>query len=85
MSGTGAVVRAAGGWYFIECPACRRAHGWPGTWSWNGDVVSPTLEPELREQDATMVCNSFIHDGLIQFLSSCTHALAGRTVPLPPV
>lgn len=29
------------------------------------------------------VCHSFIRDGQIQFLSDCTHALAGQTVPLP--
>ncbi|WP_219631785.1 DUF6527 family protein [Stenotrophomonas maltophilia] len=30
-------------------------------------------------------CHSFVRDGQIQFLSDCTHALAGMTVPLPPV
>lgn len=25
----------------------------------------------------------FIRDGQIQFLGDCTHALAGKTVPLP--
>ncbi|NYE62180.1 hypothetical protein FHW58_003395 [Duganella sp. 1224] len=29
------------------------------------------------------VCHSFVTDGQIQFLSDCTHALAGKTVPLP--
>jgi hypothetical protein len=29
------------------------------------------------------VCHSFVTDGQIQFLSDCTHALAGQTVPLP--
>ncbi len=29
-------------------------------------------------------CHSFVRDGHIQFLSDCTHALAGQTVPLPP-
>jgi hypothetical protein len=30
------------------------------------------------------VCHSFVTDGLIQFLSDCTHSLAGQTVPLEP-
>jgi hypothetical protein len=30
------------------------------------------------------VCHSFVRDGQIQFLGDCTHALAGRTVPLAP-
>lgn len=29
------------------------------------------------------VCHSFVTDGQIQFLSDCTHGLAGQTVPLP--
>lgn len=28
------------------------------------------------------VCHSFVRDGSIQFLNDCTHALAGKTVPL---
>jgi len=36
--------------------------------------------------DATFecrICHSFVTDGRIQFLSDCTHALAGQTVDLP--
>jgi hypothetical protein len=29
------------------------------------------------------VCHSFVTDGRIQFLSDCTHELAGQTVDLP--
>ena len=28
-------------------------------------------------------CHSFVRDGMIEFLSDCTHKLAGQTVPLP--
>lgn len=31
------------------------------------------------------VCHSFVRDGRIEFLSDCTHALAGQTVDLPEV
>lgn len=31
------------------------------------------------------VCHTFVTDGQIQFLSDCTHDLAGQTVPLKPV
>lgn len=30
-----------------------------------------------------VVCHSFVTDGRIQFLSDCTHELAGQTVDLP--
>lgn len=29
------------------------------------------------------VCHSFVRDGRIEFLTDCTHALAGQTVDLP--
>lgn len=32
-----------------------------------------------------MLCHSFVRDGRIEFLSDCTHALAGQTVPLEPI
>ncbi len=31
------------------------------------------------------ICHSFVRDGKIQFLSDCTHELAGQTVELPEV
>ena len=30
-----------------------------------------------------VICHSFVTNGQIQFLSDCTHELAGQTVPLP--
>lgn len=30
-------------------------------------------------------CHSFVKNGMIQFLSDCSHELAGQTVPLYPV
>lgn len=29
------------------------------------------------------VCHTFITDGMVQFLSDCTHQFAGQTLPLP--
>lgn len=31
-----------------------------------------------------VICHSFVTDGRIQYLSDCTHALAGQTIDLPP-
>jgi Family of unknown function (DUF6527) len=36
-------------------------------------------------QPRPRVCHSFIRDGQIQFLSDCTHALAGKTVDLAEI
>ena len=29
-------------------------------------------------------CHSFVRSGMIEFLSDCTHELAGKTVPMEP-
>lgn len=40
-------------------------------------------KPAPAFDSAPYVCHSFVTNGQIQFLSDCTHALAGKTVPLP--
>lgn len=66
-------------------------------WAWNGSVDRPTFTPsllirwpanpeageEFKEWRTERVCHSFITDGQIQFLSDCTHDLAGQTVSIP--
>ena len=67
-------------------------------WSYNGDAARPTFSPSVlvtyNGPDAGQdqggghhappaVCHSFVTDGRIQFLTDCTHALAGQTVDLP--
>lgn len=38
----------------------------------------------IRDRDfRCYICHSFVTDGKIQFLSDCTHELAGQTVELP--
>lgn len=66
-------------------------------WGFNGDFERPTLTPSILtrwkasnpdDPEAValeQVCHSFVTDGRIQFLSDCTHALAGRTVELGAV
>lgn len=39
--------------------------------------------PNPPTEKADGCCHSFVTDGRIQFLSDCTHALAGQTVDLP--
>jgi hypothetical protein len=45
---------------------------WTGEWIYGADG-----------KPLPMVCHTYVTDGQIQFLSDCTHELAGRTVPLP--
>jgi hypothetical protein len=46
----------------------------------NAELVAKGEEPSGFE---CSVCHSFVTSGRIQFLSDCTHALAGQTVDLP--
>jgi len=57
-----------------------------GNWSWNGDTEKPTLRPSIlttsKQGDVTHTCHSFVNDGVIEFLSDCTHALANSKCEL---
>lgn len=80
------------------CPGCDGGHriaygeGSGPRWTWNGDAERPTFTPSVlvrydgadagRDGAPPTVCHSFVTDGRIQFLSDCTHALAGQTVGL---
>jgi hypothetical protein len=72
-----------------------RTDGKQPSWDFNGDAERPTFSPSIlvtcnfpesvpegvrRVPD---VCHSFVRDGQIQYLSDCTHALAGQTVDIP--
>lgn len=85
--------------YLVRCPACdaadrgsvhqfsvRMNDGSPG-WSFNGDFESPTFLPSMcataRQAGVEHRCHSFVRDGRIEYLSDCTHAMAGNTIDLP--
>jgi hypothetical protein len=65
----------------------------PG-WGWNNDAERPTFTPSVLvtydgidagvDRAPPAICHSFVVDGQIQFLSDCTHGLAGQTVPILP-
>ena len=54
--------------------------GGPGNCYCNWSERFPDREPMPYK---CIQCHSFVTDGQIQFLSDCTHELAGQTVPLP--
>ena len=84
--------------YLFFCPGCKCDHGvWTternrlqAIWSFNGNLDKPTVSPSIlvrwTKTTGTVedkVCHSFINDGKIQYLSDCTHELAGQTIELP--
>ena len=69
----------------------------PGAWGWNRDALRPTFTPsvmvtwpanpnaseEFKEWRTERRCHTFVTDGKVQFLSDCTHELAGQTRDFP--
>jgi len=82
--------------YSFYCTGCKCHHGvWTdipndngAQWTFNGSMVEPTFMPSLHVKivfsidKPDIVCHSFVKDGKIQYLSDCTHSLAGQTVEL---
>ena len=57
------------------------AIGWKGPDCWcNFSERYPDQEPVSFK---CIRCHTFIRDGMVQFLSDCTHQYAGQTLPLP--
>jgi hypothetical protein len=50
--------------------------------TYNAEQVAKGLEPSGYTCN---ICHTFITDGMVQFLSDCTHHLAGKTVPMAPM
>ena len=81
------------------CPGCDSVHAISvaspagGNWTFDGNVDAPTFNPSIlvtypgadadKPGAPPSRCHSFVHGGRIQFLTDCTHALAGQTVELP--
>lgn len=56
--------------------------------TWSPPVTAENMDEWKRspwpQEKVETICHSFVTDGRIQFLSDCTHALAGQTVELKP-
>ena len=96
MSKVSPVLRRGATFYSHWCPGCEEMHIiYVGNspphpnWSFDGNVDAPTFNPSVRitydGRDEHTVCHYFLHAGQLQFCGDCTHALAGKTVPLPPL
>ena len=65
-------------------------------WTWNENPAAPSFTPSMNirigpypegchRAGTTEVCHYFLKDGQIQFLTDCTHDLAGKVVELPDI
>lgn len=75
-------------WRSFYCPGCNRRHTVTNEWEFDGNYDAPTFSPSVLTWGSPWEnyrCHSFVRNGSIEFLSDCTHALAGQTVALPPL
>lgn len=84
---------------WMWCPGCDSAKAIPtaaedGTlppdgphWEFDGNLEAPTLSPSILQHQSGSVpqCHSYVKAGQWEFLGDCTHALAGKTVPMVPL
>lgn len=73
--------------YMLWCPACDDLVCISDAWGFNGDLDKPTFTPSLLTQieftdGRRHVCHSFVTDGMWNYLSDSTHAMAGQTAPM---
>lgn len=82
---------------WFRCPGCKHPHKVgirEGTnvghvWDFNWDYEKPSFNPSyLSTHPRTKpipnyVCHLFIRDGKIEFLTDCSHDLAGQTIDIP--
>ena len=84
------------GVYQFMCPGCKEIHQvWTdkedkvSPWDFNGDINKPTISPSILVQwscgNKKFKCHSYIKNGEIQYLSDCTHELAGQIIELPEI
>lgn len=58
---------------------------WQGAEELTDEQVAAYYRGEGLPEKVPVRCHSFVTDGQIQFLSDCSHALAGQTVSLPDI
>lgn len=91
-----AKIHQLGNRFIFVCPGCNAEHAFQSgsefgpNWIFNGDFNKPTFSPSLlynaeRRNPAVPQCHLYVKNGMIEFLSDCTHNLAGKTVPMKDV
>ena len=88
------------GMFQFYCKGCKCHHAvWTkpskdidAVWGFNDSMERPTITPSILVRwsrpstpPVDFVCHSFITDGKIQYLTDCTHELAGQTIELPDI
>lgn len=83
MNQVSSKLRRAEGRYFHWCPGCEEMHPLPDRWKFDGNLESPTFAPSFSHSGPGGTCHYILAAGKLNFCPDCSHALAGKTVPLP--
>lgn len=93
MSQVSLFLRSFEDGYLHWCPGCdgihmiysKAPHPNGSKWTFDGNVDRPTFSPSVNVGLTNGRCHYFVRDGKIEFCGDSTHALAGKTVDLPPL
>lgn len=73
---------------YMWCPGCDDLHAVEvandNRWTWDRNLEAPTISPSILCTGVRR-CHSYVKAGCWEFLGDSEHALAGQTVPLPPL
>lgn len=73
-----------GAYYLLFCPACKELHAFTTPpWTFDGNFQAPTVRNSILTRAPGKVCHLFLTAGRLEYLSDCSHELAGKTVDLP--
>lgn len=80
--------------FMFWCPACQFGHGvWTteanahtgARWTFDGNFEIPTISPSLlihHGANGKEICHTVVSCGVINYCSDCTHAMAGKSIPM---
>jgi hypothetical protein len=69
--------------FIFGCDGSGCAHGNDARWTFDGDLVNPTISPSVLSEGEKR-CHFFVKKGRIQYLNDSQHELAGQTVDMTP-
>lgn len=58
------------------------------SWTWDGNLEAPTVEPSILTKwglEGSIICHSYLRNGVFEYLGDCTHKYANQKVALPPL
>ena len=82
------LIECADGTIIFYCPACEMNHGINKTWVISKDMENPTITPSILSRTPNYKgipdykCHMFVKNGMIEYLSDCSHWMAGKTIKM---